>query len=68
LNLCCTLSLDLELKSETDEMQIKTYIDRPTMSRAAARHAVRVMQEVIAARGQAPVRRCPRRGGRGARP
>jgi glucosamine-6-phosphate deaminase len=36
-------------------MQIKTYIDRPTMGRAAARHAVRVMQEAIAARGQARI-------------
>ena len=36
-------------------MQIRTYIDRPTMGRAAARHAVRVMQDAIAARGQARV-------------
>jgi glucosamine-6-phosphate deaminase len=36
-------------------MRIKTYIDRQTMSRAAARHAGRVMNEAIAARGEARI-------------
>jgi len=36
-------------------MHIKTYIDRPTMSRAAARQAGRVIEEAIAARGQARI-------------
>ena len=36
-------------------MQIKTYTDRQTMSRAAARHAGRVMNEAIAARGEARI-------------
>src|SRR5262245_30070340 len=36
-------------------MHIKTYIDRKTMSRAAARHAGRVMNEAIAARGEARI-------------
>jgi glucosamine-6-phosphate deaminase len=34
-------------------MQVKTYIDRLTMSRAAARRAARVLRDAIAARGQA---------------
>ena len=34
-------------------MRIKTYIDRLTMSRAAARHAARVLCNAIAARGEA---------------
>ena len=36
-------------------MHIKTYTDRKTMSRAAARHAARVMTEAIAARGEARI-------------
>jgi glucosamine-6-phosphate deaminase len=36
-------------------MDIKTYTDRLTMSRAAARHAARVMNEAIAARGEARI-------------
>ena len=36
-------------------MQIKTYTDRQTMSRAAARQAGRVMNEAIAARGEARI-------------
>jgi glucosamine-6-phosphate deaminase len=36
-------------------MQIKTYTDRPTMGRAAARHAGRVMNEAIASRGEARI-------------
>jgi glucosamine-6-phosphate deaminase len=32
-------------------MQVKTYVDRKTMSRAAARHAARMLREVIALRG-----------------
>jgi glucosamine-6-phosphate deaminase len=36
-------------------MQIKTYIDRPTMGRAAARHAGHLIQDAIAARGQARI-------------
>ena len=36
-------------------MHIKTYTDRLTMSRAAARHAVRLMHEAIAARGEARI-------------
>ena len=36
-------------------MHIKTYTDRLTMSRAAARHAARVMNEAIAARGEARI-------------
>ena len=34
-------------------MQVKTYIDRKSMSRAAARHAAQVLRDVIAAEGQA---------------
>jgi len=36
-------------------MQIKTYTDRRTMSRAAARHAGRVMNQAIASRGEARI-------------
>ena len=36
-------------------MHIKTYTDRKTMSRAAARHAARLMTEAIAARGEARI-------------
>ena len=36
-------------------MHIKTYMDRKTMSRAAARHAARVMNQAIAARGEARI-------------
>ena len=36
-------------------MHIKTYIDRKTMSRAAARHAGEAMKAAIAARGQARI-------------
>ena len=34
-------------------MQVKSYVDRLTMSRAAARHAARVLRDAIAARGSA---------------
>ena len=34
-------------------MQVKTYIDRKTMSGAAARHAAQILRDVIAAQGQA---------------
>jgi glucosamine-6-phosphate deaminase len=33
-------------------MQVKTYIDRPTMSRAAARHASRTLRDAIDRRGR----------------
>jgi len=36
-------------------MQIKTYIDRPTMSRAAARQAADVLRSAIAANGRARI-------------
>jgi glucosamine-6-phosphate deaminase len=36
-------------------MKIKTYTDRLTMSRAAARHAARVMSQAIASRGEARI-------------
>ena len=36
-------------------MQLKTYIDRLTMSRAAARHATRTLAETISARGEARI-------------
>src|SRR5215207_3437271 len=36
-------------------MQIKTYIDRPTMSRAAARQAADVLRSTIAANGRARI-------------
>jgi glucosamine-6-phosphate deaminase len=34
-------------------MQVKTFIDRKAMSRAAARHAAQVLRDVLAARGRA---------------
>jgi glucosamine-6-phosphate deaminase len=34
-------------------MKVKTYVDRATMSRAAARHGARALQDAIAARGSA---------------
>jgi glucosamine-6-phosphate deaminase len=36
-------------------MHVKTYIDRKTMSRAAARHAAQVLRDVIAAQGRARI-------------
>ena len=36
-------------------MHVKTYIDRPTMSRAAAGHAARILRTAIAAQGQARI-------------
>jgi glucosamine-6-phosphate deaminase len=36
-------------------MQIKTYTDRPTLSRAAARHAARALQDALRERGVARV-------------
>jgi glucosamine-6-phosphate deaminase len=36
-------------------MQVKTYIDRKTMSRAAARDAARLLREVVASRGRARI-------------
>jgi glucosamine-6-phosphate deaminase len=36
-------------------MQVKTYIDRKTMSRAAAREAARLLREVLASRGRARI-------------
>jgi glucosamine-6-phosphate deaminase len=36
-------------------MQIKTYVDRLTMSRAASRHAARILRETIAADGEARI-------------
>ena len=36
-------------------MQIKTYVDRPTMSRAAARQAADVLRSTLAARGRARI-------------
>ncbi len=36
-------------------MQVKTYIDRKTMSRAAARHAAQLLRDVIAAQGRARI-------------
>lgn len=36
-------------------MQVKTYIDRKTMSRAAAREAARLLREVVASRGRARI-------------
>jgi glucosamine-6-phosphate deaminase len=36
-------------------MQIKTYVDRQTMSRAAARHAASLLKDAIAARGEARI-------------
>jgi glucosamine-6-phosphate deaminase len=36
-------------------MRVKTYIDRTTASRAAARHAARLLREAIAARGAARI-------------
>src|SRR5437773_9493996 len=39
----------------TDQMNVKTYIDRLTMSRAAARHAARALRDAIHARGAARI-------------
>lgn len=36
-------------------MQVKTYVDRQTMSRAAARHAAQILDDVIAAKGRARI-------------
>lgn len=36
-------------------MQIKTYVDRPTLSRAAARHAAHQLQDTLRARGDARI-------------
>jgi glucosamine-6-phosphate deaminase len=36
-------------------MEVKTYIDRPTMSRAAARHAAQALRDAIDARGAARI-------------
>jgi glucosamine-6-phosphate deaminase len=36
-------------------MEIKTYVDRPTMSRAAARQAAQALRDAIAARGAARI-------------
>src|SRR6266852_600026 len=38
-----------------DVMEVKTYIDRLTMSRAAARHAAEALRDAIAARGAARI-------------
>ncbi len=46
-------------------MQIRTYIDRQTMSGAAARRAARALREAIGARGGA---RGPQRGSRAGDP
>lgn len=53
------LSLRGSIESTADRvlrhMQTTTYIDRGTMSRAAARHASRALREAIAARGSARI-------------
>jgi glucosamine-6-phosphate deaminase len=41
--------------TSTGEMQIKTYVDRPTLSRAAARHAARRLQDAIREQGDARI-------------
>jgi glucosamine-6-phosphate deaminase len=50
-----TLQATIRRRAEGHVAKIKTYVDRSTMSRAAARHAARTLGDAIARRGQARI-------------
>jgi glucosamine-6-phosphate deaminase len=52
--LYCTPELERRA-TDTGDMQIKTYVDRSTMSRAAARHAAHRLRDAIRERGDARI-------------